>query len=234
MSKIRGRAVFGFLLIALGVISLLNSLGFTRLDLAYLINLAWPLLLVGAGINFIATRRDAGGLATGALILGLGALFFARNAGLFDFDMGLFWRGFWPVIIILIGFNLLFKNQGNSRGQLAFMGALEKKHEAWDLKSGAYTAFMGGIELDVRKARFVDREISLDLTAVMGGITVILPEDVAVTCTSSAVLGGVDLLGKGSGGIFGSGRLELGDPKSAARVIHLDCTSIMGGIEIKH
>ncbi|MDD3653975.1 MAG: LiaF-related protein [Desulfotomaculaceae bacterium] len=58
---------------------------------------------------------------------------------------------------------------------------------------------LGGIDLDVRKARFAEREVSLTLNAIMGGINVILPEDVAVTCKGTAILGGVEVMGKGSG-----------------------------------
>lgn len=224
----------GLLLITLGVISILNNFGLTDINIGSLINLLWPLFLITAGINLVRVRRSIPGLVTGAVLLALGVLFFGRNAGFFTFDMTWFWRGFWPLILILIGLNLLFKDRHNGRGQLAIMGALEKTREGWELKSAEYTAIMGGIDLDVRKARFTEKEVFLKLSAIMGGIKVILPEDVAVTLKGTAVLGGVDLLGKGSGGIFGSSSLQAGDLQSAEKIIHFDCTTIMGGIEVKH
>jgi len=232
LGKASGRHIIGLVVIALGVIGLLNNFGVTAISFAYVINLLWPLLLVVAGINLI-TNRNLSSLVTGAIILGLGVIFFGRNIGIFDIDMTNFWQGFWPVIIILIGINILVKNKHNQGGNIAIMGAVDRTKEVWDLKSAEYTAIMGGIEMDIRKATFIEREVSLTLTAIMGGITLIVPDDIAITCQGTAILGGVDLLGKGSGGIVGSSVLEIGDPQIAARILHLNCTCIMGGIEIK-
>lgn len=233
MQKMNGRHIIGILVIGTGVIALLNNFGYTQISFHYIINLLWPLLLAVAGINFIVNRHNLAGLVTGAVLLGLGVVFFGRNAGLFYIDMRYFWQGFWPVIIILIGINILSRNEGNQMGHLALMGALEKSRDGWELKSEEYTAIMGGIELDIRKADFSNREVTLGLTAVMGGITVIVPEDVAISCHGSAVLGGIDVLGKGSGGIIGNTSQEIGNLQNADRVLLLNCICIMGGIEIK-
>ena len=233
MDKSNGRYISGILVIGVGVVALLNNFGLTHISFSYLVNLLWPLLLVIAGINFIVNRRNLSGIVMGGILVGLGVVFLGRNTGLFDIDMRYFWQGFWPIIIILIGISLLNKNKSNSTGHLALMGVVEKSRESWELKSEEYTAIMGGIELDIRKASFSDREITLGLTTIMGGITIILPEDVAVSCRGTAILGGIDLLGRGTGGIVGNTNLEIGDLQNAAKVIHLNCTCIMGGIEIK-
>lgn len=52
-------------------------------------------------------------LLTGVLLLGLGVLFLGRNLGWFDVD----WREltrFWPVLIILLGVNLLFGSRSRA------------------------------------------------------------------------------------------------------------------------
>ena len=188
MQDAKGRYITGLIIIAFGVLALLNNFGLTHISLSYLFNLLWPLLLFGAGISLI-THRDLPGVITGAILISLGVLFFGRNAGLFDFDMTYFWQGFWPVIIILIGINILFKSSHNTPWKSGLMGAVDKTKETWDLHSSEYTAIMGGIELDVRKANFSERDIFLTLTAIMGGITVILPEDAAVTCKGHCHLG---------------------------------------------
>lgn len=232
MEKSIGRYLAGLIIIAFGVIALLNNFGLASISLGFLFSLLWPLLLVVAGINFV-TRRDPGGMLTGVILLGFGVVWFGRNVGLFNINMVNFWQGFWPVLIILLGVNILFKSKHNSGGNVAIMGAVDKTKEMWELKSAEYTAIMGGIDLDVRKAHFSEREINLTLSAIMGGISVILPEDVAVTCKGTSILGGVDLMGRGSGGLLGSADMQIGDLQNAQKVIHLTCTSIMGGIEIK-
>lgn len=233
MQKIDGRFLMGILIIGFGVVALLNNFGIADISIGYLFHLLWPVLIIAAGINFISTRRDLSGIVTGAVILGLGVVLLGRNAGLFEVDMTYFWKGFWPVVIILIGIHFLRKDKHYSRGNLAIMGSIDKTKETWELKSGEYTAVMGGIELDIRRAVFKEREIFLNLSAIMGGISIILPEDVAVTCNGTSILGGVDIMGKGSGGFLGNTCTEIGDLKNASKIIHLTCTCIMGGIEIK-
>ena len=232
MGKSNKRYIAGLIIIAFGVIGLLNNFGVTAISFGYLISLLWPLLLVVAGINLI-TNRNLSSLITGAILLGLGVIFLGRNAGIFDIDMTNLWQAFWPVIIILIGINVLVKSDHNRGRNIAIMGAVDRTKEAWDLKSAEYTAIMGGIELDIRKANFMEREVTLNLTAIMGGINMIVPEDIAITCQGTAILGGVDILGKGSGGIVGSTNIVSGDPQNAAKILHLNCTCILGGIEIK-
>lgn len=238
MEKSYGRYIVGLVIIGFGAVALLNNFGVTSISLGYVFNLLWPLLLIAAGVNWITrgSRGDHGQIAnlvTGGVLVGVGVLFLGGNAGLFNVDTTTFWKGFWPVIIILIGLNILFKNQHNFGGNTAIMGAVDKTKEVWDLSSGEYTAVMGGIDLDIRKANFTQRMINLDLTAIMGGITIIVPEDVAITCQGTAILGGVNLLGKGSGGIVGSASLQTGDLQNSAKILNLRCTCIMGGIEIK-
>jgi len=231
--KASSRYLAGIVIIAIGVIALLDNLGLVEISFSYLVNLLWPLLIGIAGINFIVNRRDIPGIVTGSLLIALGVIFLGNNAGFFDVDMRKFWQGFWPVIIILIGINVLSKNKSNSSGHLAIMGAVEKNNAGWELKSADYSALMGGIELDISKAAFSEKEINLGLTAILGGITVIVPEDVAITCNGTAVLGGIDLMGRGSGGIVGNASMQSGDLQSADKIVHLNCLCIMGGIEIK-
>ncbi len=232
MEKSNGRYLAGILIIAFGVIALLNNFGFTSISLGYVFSLVWPLLFVIAGINLI-TRKDLVALVTGAVLISLGVLWFGRNAGFFDVNMSLFWKGFWPVVLIVIGLNILFKSGRDSTGNTAIMGSVEKTREHWELKDAEYTALMGGIDLDIRQAIFTKKEITLTLTAIMGGITVIVPEDAAVTCAGTAILGGVDLFGRGTGGIVGSTSMQSGDLHNSEKILHLKCTTIMGGIEIK-
>lgn len=233
MRKLNGHHIVGILIILIGILALLNNFGLVNISLTYLLNLLWPLLLVIAGIGFIVNRRDLPSIVAGSLLIALGVIFFGRNAGFFEIDMQNFWQVFWPIIIILIGLSLLSKNQPNSTGQLAIMGAVEKNDADWELTSGKYVALMGGVELDISRASFGEKEINLDLSAIMGGITVIVPEDVAITCQGTAVLGGIDLMGRGTGGIVGSATMQSGNLQSADKIIHFNCLCILGGIEFK-
>ncbi|MGI5921162.1 MAG: LiaF domain-containing protein [Syntrophomonadaceae bacterium] len=233
MSGSNGRYLTGLVIIAAGIIALLNNFGIIRVSFTYLVSLAWPFLLAMVGIIFMVNRRGLVGMVAGGILFVLGVMYLGRNAGFFTIDMAFLWRILWPAILILIGVSLLSKTGRHNSGHLAIMGAVEKNKDGWELESGEYTAVLGAVELDLRNATFKEKEISLDLTAVMGGITLTVPEDVTVTCKATSVLGGVDLLGKEMGGIVGNTSLKAGDLQTAARILHLDCTCVLGGIEIK-
>jgi hypothetical protein len=60
-------------------------------------------------------------------------------------------------------------------------------------------AIMGGGELDLREARFAQREVRIWALALCGGITVIAPEDAEVHVTGIGVMGGFEHRATGSG-----------------------------------
>jgi predicted membrane protein len=76
-------------------------------------------------------------------------------------------------------------------------------------------------------------ETILDLTAIMGGIDVKMPRDMAVIYDGSAVLGGVTFKDHEDGGIIGGRRIEANINSENKRVVRIQARAIMGGIEIK-
>ncbi|GAA3266357.1 DUF1707 and DUF2154 domain-containing protein [Dactylosporangium vinaceum] len=52
------------------------------------------------------------------------------------------------------------------------------------------TAFWGGGTIDLREARMLHGEVTIRAFAVMGGITVIVPEDAEVHVTGTGIMGG--------------------------------------------
>jgi hypothetical protein len=53
-------------------------------------------------------------------------------------------------------------------------------------------AFWGGVQLDMTEASFADREVVVNTVAIMGGIQIIVPEDVIVQVEGIGVMGGYD------------------------------------------
>lgn len=56
----------------------------------------------------------------------------------------------------------------------------------------SHTAFamMGGVRLDLREARFAASHVTIRCIAIMGGIQVIVPEDMDVECDGIGIMGG--------------------------------------------
>ncbi len=60
-------------------------------------------------------------------------------------------------------------------------------------------AVMGSVVLDLREARFSEREVTIQAYALMGGVNVIVPEDIEVDVSGIAFMGGFDHRASGPG-----------------------------------
>lgn len=79
---------------------------------------------------------------------------------------------------------------GGSSLSLAIMGGTEKTGD-WHIASTHMSfAVMGGNSLDLRQARLSARDTVIDAFAVMGGIEIIVPEDVRVIDDGIGIMGG--------------------------------------------
>lgn len=225
--------MLGLIVIALGIIALLNNFDITDISIGSLIADYWPLFLLAIGLNLIVDHQSRTGTLFGSFIIIIGAVFLGRNLGFLPVDLSWFWKALWPAILILLGLSLLTVPRSGGKANLAFLGAIEKKRNGWALEKGDYWAIMGGVELDLSSAQIPAGTTTLTLTAFWGGIKVIVPAEIAITCEGTAILGGLEFLGKGNGGIFASLKTEQGDPADSAQTIKILCHAIMGGVEIK-
>jgi len=233
-SMFRSRWIVGLLIISFGVLFLLNNLNITDFDISQLISTYWPVLLVLFGLSLLSNKDNKGELISGLIITFLGVVFLGRNTGLFYVNLSVFWKLFWPTIIIIAGLSLLTGKHNVGKSNFAFLGGIEKKKEPWALESGSYTAFMGGVELDLTIADIPNGETILDLTAVMGGFEITVPKDINVYCEGTVILGGLELLDKSTGGIISSTKSSnIVSGSLSDRSIKIYCRAIMGGIEIK-
>jgi len=245
-----GRLIIGLVIVAVGVMLLLNNLvEGVEINVGQLVRVYWPLIPLVLGLNwlFLSFGSTASGesrkvyfswgqFITALIAMAIGVIFLGRNLGFFSFEIRLFWNLIWPIILILIGFNLLRGRafSGGKGGRFTFMGGSNVGGaQPWKLESGSYVALMGGIEIDLTTAEIPDGETMLDLTAIMGGIEVKIPKDLAVIYDGSAVLGGVTFRDQDDGGIIGGRKVEQHIDGSSEKIVRIQARAIMGGIEIK-
>lgn len=81
-------------------------------------------------------------------------------------------------------------------------------------------AFMGGGQLDLTRATFADRECTIQVFAFMGGIEVIVPEDITVRVTGFGFMGGFDHKGSHEG-------------PPGAPILTVSGVAFMGGVEVR-
>ena len=96
-------AVFGTILIALGVLFLLDNLGMYE---AEDLQDYWPLLLIGLGLPGLIAPRDAGDAPWGVALMGAGTFFLLRNLDIIDWRF----RDIWPAFLVLAGVTLIIKS----------------------------------------------------------------------------------------------------------------------------
>jgi hypothetical protein len=80
-------------------------------------------------------------------------------------------------------------------------------------------AFMGGVELDLRRARFAAPEVAISCLAVMGGIVITVPHDMDVDASGFGLMGAFDSRGAGS--------------RPGAQRVRVSGFALMGAVEVK-
>jgi hypothetical protein len=113
-----------------------------------------------------------------------------------------------------------FGAEPTSHGAVAILGGFTRKGDWVVPKEFTAFMFMGGGEIDMRDARFADREVSIHIVAIMGGCEVIVPEDANIRVTGVGIMGAFDHSGSGGGTPDGP-------------VITINGVALMGGVDVK-
>ena len=230
MNRIRdyqGRIFSGLLIILIGVLFLLGNLG--RLDIGDVFSTYWPLILIFIGLwHLIAHEFRSAGF--GAILILIGGFFMLVNL---DVIRGRVWLYFWPLLIIAAGLWIIFKPRFKPFKEKApeikekdldafiIFSGIKRRFNTPEFRGGKATALFGGIDLDFTQAGLADNKASIELTAIFGGIDVLVPNDWEVVIDSSSIFGAVEDKHRG--------------PREAEKkaTLFVRATVIFGGIEIK-
>jgi hypothetical protein len=78
--------------------------------------------------------------------------------------------------------------------RLAIMGGVDRRG-AWTVPQHLRCiAILGGVQLDYREARLPAGVVDVSVFALMGGVHIIVPPDLAVEISGSAIMGGFEEL----------------------------------------
>lgn len=186
----------------------------------------WPALIILAGITILLTSTS--NKIVPVLIIILGILLQIDSLKLVDLNL---YQMFWPLVLIAIGFSVLFHKSAQPKATqaglkedksnlFAILSSIESKVTASAYNGGHATALLGGITIDLRNADIKDIS-ELNLTAIMGGIDVLVPKTWAINVSGTPLLGGWE-------------NTASKPTKSNAPTLNINATCIMGGIEIKN
>ena len=207
-SGLGGRFLLGVVVVAIGVLFLLNSTGVANLD--GLLDW-WPSLIILYGAwRLIANRFRS--LFWPALLIAIGAFLQLGQLGL-DIDWGMFW----PVALIAVGLAILMggirrRSRRRSRptpgpnsstiidvdvssssytddDTLHTVAGSQDRIFSGDFQNGSVNIVMGSGTLDMRDARIVDKPATLEVSVVVGEVKIRVPADWNVRIVNSIQVG---------------------------------------------
>lgn len=218
--------LWGLIFIVVGVIFGLNALEITNINIFF--DGWWTLFIIVPCFIGLFNDEDKSGNLIGLVI---GVCLLLGCLDLIDFE--LIWKLMVPSILVLIGLSFIFKDSFNSKVKKEM-----KKINKGDTKE--YFATFGGQTIDFSKEEFtgcsinavfggvkcqlndsiIEEDVIINASAIFGGITIYVPENVNVKITSTSMFGGV------------SDERKLKN-KNAKHTIYINATSVFGGVEIK-
>jgi predicted membrane protein len=245
------RFYFGVLLIALGVILILERLNLIPESMADAL-ISWQMLLVGVGIlSLIGGNRTAG-----VIMIVIGGTFLIPEFLTVPHEIR---RIYWPLILVLLGILILMKqrdhHQWNNLGNnfnlhgnktpdqpdpldpsaktesfntfddFVIFGGREIFVNAPALAGGKATSIFGGIEFDLRKATLRPGGATIDCVSVFGGCGFKIPMDWNVRNEVTTIFGA-----------FTDKRGETYNDRyyDPSKTLVIKGISLFGGIEVKH
>ncbi len=224
--KSSGRYGFGIVVLLTGLVLLGGNLGVIPPDI-YDVIISWPMILIAiALVSFI------NGEFIGGLILSLIGGYFMAVSHIDNFSAHNIWR-FWPVLLILLGFAIIkgkkpkkpamvyHSNSEDLIDEVAIFGGNVTRIESKRFKGGSITSIFGGSEVNFVDAALSDEGAVIEMTAIFGGVKLIVPRDWHIKIEVASVLGG-----------FTDKRVPGSDLGDKSKVLIIKGVTIFGGGEL--
>ncbi len=221
--RLSAQLVFGCLVAVLGVLFTLDNLNILESEP---ILRWWPVLLVMFGLSRLSGLGTRPQTLAGALITATGLWLLLANLDVLRFG---FWD-LWPLGLVFAGAWLVLRGVQRTRdgGQpvdssdyanmFVMMGGIVRKMNSSQFRGGEATAFMGGVELDLRNAHAAGDTVIIDVLAWWGGIELWVPKDWKVTSEVIPFMAGYE---------------DKTKPEANARVtLIVRGLVVMGGVEV--
>ena len=221
---ITGQLITGLVVAALGVLFTLDNLEMVRARdvLRY-----WPVVLLVVGISQIMQSRSSSGMIGGSIWIVLGGVLLGERLNLISNVFR-----YWPLLLVAVGVYVIRQSfarrevppgeRSDRVSAIAVLGGVDRRVVASNFVGGDVTAFMGGGKLDLREATLAPgTEAVVDVTTVMGGFEIKVPETWNVVVDIVPFMGGYE-----------DKTRQPADP--AAPRLRIRGFVMMGGVEIRN
>ncbi|WP_425449227.1 LiaF domain-containing protein [Dethiothermospora halolimnae] len=245
------KVLLGTIIILIGVLFLLDNLGVYRFDFDDLITLGIAIILIFWGIKTLVRAGGIGSIIFGLLLLFGGGSMLEDSYEIFNINISYIWNYIWPSVLILVGIKFIFGSRSyrsNENHRREYDSSYKsKKHDKtdedtvafssarvgginWVLTDKSYSTFMGGLDLDLTTAEISDGETYLNFNITMGGIDIIIPDDINVIFKGQYLFGGYEFLSRDAGGI--KGQINEEHITDSNKTVIINCDISFGGIEV--
>ena len=212
------RLVLGLTIMTAGLLLALDNLGLVDAGAFFRY---WPLALGALGIARL--RSPPSQRQGGVFWLSIGLILLGFTTGFLSFQR------LWAVLLVFVGGHIAWRalRPRSPRAEpsagvdmMAILGGSSTRSNSQAFQGGQALAFMGGCNIDLRKAAIHDEEAVIDIFAFWGGIEIRVPEEWQVINHANAFLGAVE-------------NKTYPAPDATQRLV-VTGTVIMGGAEVKN
>ena len=223
--------IWGIAIIALGLIFGGNALGLFNLDIFF--DGWWTLFIIIPSVVSLITDQDKI-MSLGFIAVGVILLLAAQNV--FSYDVA--WKVILAVFLVVVGLSIivrsLFHNKNDQEvakkieeakkdgqsmdSQMAVFSGTDRVYKDEVFSGANLTAIFGGINLDLKDAKFTSDTIIKAFT-LFGGIDIRVPDDIIVKLKSGFVFGG-----------FSDDRKNPSE--KGKHTIYIDAAGAFGGVTI--
>ena len=218
--------LWGILLIVIGIIFGLNALDITDINIFF--DGWWTLFIIIPCFIDLFKEKDKTGNIIG-LVIGISLLLASNNI----IDFNLIWKLAFPIALVIIGLSLIFKdtisskvkkeikklNKNNDKEYYTTFGGQNLDFTNENFDGCNLNAVFGGIKCDLRESK-IKKDVVINASAIFGGITIYVPNNVNVKVVSTPIFGGVS----------DERTKKVTDSEIT---LYINATCMFGGLEIK-
>lgn len=214
----------------LGVVFLIFGIGLFMhqmnvIDFFRVLSVWWPLILIIIGIIQLVQRNQSAAVS-GFFFLIIGGAFLLNDVVHINLMVYI-----WPVLLIFIGIVIIFTrvksdqtiDTNESVNAFSLFSGTEIRSQSENFQGGSITSVFAGSEVDLRDAVFLEEGVTLELTAIFGGISLTVPEHVLLEFSGFPIFGGWE-----------DHTRRRSDDKGDFITLKLNCLTFCGGVEIKN
>lgn len=218
--------LWGLLLVIVGIIFGLNALEITNINIFF--DGWWTLFIIVPCLIDLFKEDDKTGNIIG---LTIGIFLFLSCQDIVDFSI--IWKLLIPFALVLVGLSLIFNdslkgkikkeikklNKNNDKEYCATFGNQNLDFDQEKFTDCSLNAIFGGVKCDLRNA-IIKEDTVVNASAIFGGISILVPENVNIKITSTPLFGGVS----------DERKTKTNDNKVT---LYINATCMFGGVSIK-